>query len=75
MLARIVAVTLVLVAATSVAEAQRRAQPLKARPFPAEKFSTKPVQATPASKADPTGSEAQKHRWDERSQSPAAESK
>jgi len=33
------------------------------------------VQATPASKADPTGPEAQKRRWDELSQSPAAESK
>ena len=73
MFARIVAATLVVVAATTVAEAQRRAQFPRARWFPAEKFSTQPVQATPLHKANPTGSEnAQKQRWDERSRHPSA---
>jgi hypothetical protein len=73
MLARVAAATLVIVAATSVAEAQRRAQAPRIRSFPAEKFSTQPVQGTPAAKVNPTGSEkAQKQRWDERSRIPSA---
>lgn len=71
MLARMLAAILLLFAATSVATAQRPL-PLPSRPpFPAEKWSTKPVQANPMS--EPTGPEkAQKQRWDERSKIPSA---
>jgi len=72
MLARIVAAILVVFAATSVAEAQRRAQLPRARLFPAEKYSTRPVQATPGLKADPGADKAQKQRWDARSRLPPA---
>jgi len=77
MLARIVATTLVVFAATCAAEAQTRPRPLPQPPrvFPAEKFSTRPVQATPGLQ-DPSGSEnTQKQRWHKRSRTPPAESK
>jgi hypothetical protein len=73
MIARIVVTALLVFAATSVATAQQRPLPLQPRAFPAEKFSTKPVQANPLSPPDPTPSEkAQKDRWDERSRIPSA---
>jgi hypothetical protein len=81
MLARILAAILVLLAATSAAEAQHWAQttprplPQPPRAFPAEKFSTRPVQATPGLQ-DPSGSEkTQQERWHRRSRAPPRDSK
>jgi hypothetical protein len=73
MLARILAAALLVFAATIVAAAQLRPvpRPPAGRGFPAEKFSTRPVQATPALQADPSGSEkTQKRRWHQRSRTP-----
>jgi len=66
MLARTLAATLVLCTATIAAEAQPRPLPPAPRFFPAEKFSTRPVQGSPSSTADPA-ERTQKQRWDERS--------
>jgi hypothetical protein len=81
MLTRIVAAILVVFAATTAAEAQRPAQtgprplPQPPRAFPAEKFSTRPVQATPGLQ-DPSGSEkTQQERWHRRSRTPPRDSK
>lgn len=71
MISRMLAATLMLVAATSIATAQRQWQRTPRPPFPAEKFSTRPVQANPSPGANHTD-EAQKQRWDERSQIPPA---
>jgi hypothetical protein len=80
MLTRIVAAILVVFAATTAAEAQRPTQtgprplPQPPRAFPAEKFSTRPVQATPGLPADPSGSEKlQKQRWHQRSRTSPGE--
>jgi hypothetical protein len=66
MTARMFAATLLVFAATSVATAQSQSQRGPRPSFPAEKFSTRPVQANPSSSAEPT-EKIQKQRWDDRS--------
>jgi hypothetical protein len=72
MILRMAAAALFVMAATSAAHAQRAPRP----PFPAEKFSTQPVQpkqsSKPASMPDASENE-QKQRWHERSRHPSAE--
>jgi len=62
---------LMICAATSAAPAQRAPQ----LPFPAEKFSTRPVQprqiANPSAQAPPATENTQKQRWQERSRIPS----
>jgi len=61
-----------MVAAMSAACAQRAPR----LPFPAEKFSTQPVQGKQPAKTDSAVPEsAQKKRWDERSRHPFADPK
>jgi hypothetical protein len=72
MIARMLAAALLMLAATSVAPAQRQWQRAQKLPFPAEKFSTRPVQANPSSHVDPTET-TQKQRWHERSRNPSVE--
>jgi hypothetical protein len=77
MIARILAATLTVFAATSAAEAQPSPQttprplPQPPRAFPPDKFSTKPVQgggeATSPSSESKGVNEPQKDRWEERS--------
>lgn len=72
MILRVAAAVLGLFVATSAAPAQRAPRP----PFPAEKFSTQPVQGKQPAKTAPAVSEsAQKKRWDERSRHPFADPK
>ena len=71
MIAPILAVTVLVFAAASVALAQRQWLRAPNPPFPAEKFSTRPVQANPPPSDNPT-ERTQKQRWDERSQIPPA---
>jgi len=79
MLARILAATLVVSAAATAAQGQPVPQtaprPQPPRGFPAEKFSTKPVQAGGgAADLSPAANdidEQHKRRWEERSRDPA----
>jgi hypothetical protein len=72
MILRLVAAVLGIFVATSAAPAQRAPRP----PFPAEKFSTQPVQGKQPAKTDPAVPDGvQKKRWDERSRHPAVEPK
>jgi hypothetical protein len=73
MILRMTAAILLALAATSTTVAQRRAQAPGAPklPFPAEKFSTRPVQGY-ESRVLPAGSEKDhKQRWEERSNKPS----
>ena len=81
MILRVAAITLIVCVAASDAMAQRD-RPTR---FPAEKFSTRPVQpwlnapAGLSSAADPerspTTKDEQKRRWEERSRAPSAPSR
>jgi hypothetical protein len=74
MILRTAAAALFVMATTLTAPAQRGPRP----PFPAEKFSTQPVQpkqnSKPASMPDASENE-QKQRWQERSRHPPADPK
>jgi hypothetical protein len=70
MILRMAGTALLLTIAASVASAQREPR----RPFPAEKFSSRPVQPNQNSKpaAMPLGSDKeQKDRWEDRSRDPS----
>jgi hypothetical protein len=78
MILRMTAAAVLAMAATLTASAQRgrQAQDAPRLPFPAEKFSPRPVQSKENSKPAllPTASEKeQRQRWEERSRNPSAE--